>query len=181
MDNKSVKKRILQLRKEINFHNKLYYEESRNIISDYEYDIKIQELIKLENLYPELKSSSSPSIKVGGKITKDFKTFMHVVPMLSLSNTYSNQDLDDFDKRVKKNLNIDEVEYLCELKYDGVALSINYENGLFKRALTRGDGTKGDDISNNAITIKTLPIKLSESVNLEVRGEAFISKKISKY
>tara|TARA_B100001989_G_scaffold18932_1_gene11624 strand:- start:2498 stop:4522 length:2025 start_codon:yes stop_codon:yes gene_type:complete len=177
MDNKSVKKRILQLRKEINFHNKLYYEESRNIISDYEYDIKIQELIKLENLYPELKSSSSPSIKVGGKITKDFKTFMHVAPMLSLSNTYSNQDLDDFDKRVKKNLNIDEVEYLCELKYDGVALSINYENGLFKRALTRGDGTKGDDISNNAITIKTLPIKLSESVNLEVRGEAFISKK----
>ncbi len=176
MDISSVKKRIHQLRKEIDYHNKLYYEESRNIISDFDYDKKIQELIKLEELHPEFKSASSPSVKVGGKITKDFNTFNHNVPMLSLSNTYSNQDLLDFDKRVKKNLNIEEVEYLCELKYDGVALSIFYENGLFKRALTRGDGEKGDDISNNVITIKTLPLKLSESVDLEVRGEAFISK-----
>ena len=176
MDISSVKKRIHQLRKEIDYHNKLYYEESRNIISDFDYDKKIQELIKLEELHPEFKSASSPSVKVGGKITKDFNTFDHNVPMLSLSNTYSNQDLLDFDKRVKKNLNIEEVEYLCELKYDGVALSIFYENGLFKRALTRGDGEKGDDISNNVITIKTLPLKLSESVDLEVRGEAFISK-----
>ena len=176
MDISSVKKRIHQLRKEIDYHNKLYYEESRNIISDFDYDKKIQELIKLEELHPEFKSTSSPSVKVGGKITKDFNTFDHNVPMLSLSNTYSNQDLLDFDKRVKKNLNIEEVEYLCELKYDGVALSIFYENGLFKRALTRGDGEKGDDISNNVITIKTLPLKLSESVDLEVRGEAFISK-----
>jgi len=176
MDISSVKKRIHQLRKEIDYHNKLYYEESRNIISDFDYDKKIQELIKLEELHPEFKSTSSPSVKVGGKITKDFNTFDHNVPMLSLSNTYSNQDLLDFDKRVKKNLNIEEVEYLCELKYDGVALSIYYENGLFKRALTRGDGEKGDDISNNVITIKTLPLKLSESVDLEVRGEAFISK-----
>ena len=176
MDINSVKKRIHQLRKEIDYHNKLYYEESRNIISDFDYDKKIQELIKLEELHPEFKSASSPSVKVGGKITKDFNTFDHNVPMLSLSNTYSNQDLLDFDKRVKKNLNIEEVEYLCELKYDGVALSIFYENGLFKRALTRGDGEKGDDISNNVITIKTLPLKLSESVDLEVRGEAFISK-----
>ena len=176
MDTSSVKKRIHQLRKEIDYHNKLYYEESRNIISDFDYDKKIQELIKLEELHPEFKSASSPSVKVGGKITKDFNTFDHNVPMLSLSNTYSNQDLLDFDKRVKKNLNIEEVEYLCELKYDGVALSIFYENGLFKRALTRGDGEKGDDISNNVITIKTLPLKLSESVDLEVRGEAFISK-----
>lgn len=176
MDISSVKKRIHQLRKEIDYHNKLYYEESRNIISDFDYDKKIQELIKLEELHPEFKSASSPSVKVGGKITKDFNTFDHNIPMLSLSNTYSNQDLLDFDKRVKKNLNIEEVEYLCELKYDGVALSIYYENGLFKRALTRGDGEKGDDISNNVITIKTLPLKLSESVDLEVRGEAFISK-----
>ncbi len=176
MDISSVKKRIHQLRKEIDYHNKLYYEESRNIISDFDYDKKIQELIKLEELHPEFKSASSPSVKVGGKITKDFNTFDHNVPMLSLSNTYSDQDLLDFDKRVKKNLNIEEVEYLCELKYDGVALSIFYENGLFKRALTRGDGEKGDDISNNVITIKTLPLKLSESVDLEVRGEAFISK-----
>ena len=176
MDKYSIKKRILQLRDEINFHNKLYYDESKNIISDYEYDLKIKELIDLENLNPELKSLDSPSVKIGGKITKSFETFNHTQPMLSLSNTYSDQDLIDFDKRVKKILEVEELDYLCELKYDGVALSILYENGLFKRALTRGDGSKGDDISNNAMTIKTLPLKLSEEVNIEVRGEGFISK-----
>ena len=176
MDKYSIRKRILQLRNEINFHNKLYYDESKNIISDYEYDLKIKELIDLENLNPELKSLDSPSVKIGGKITKSFETFNHTQPMLSLSNTYSDQDLIDFDKRVKKILEVEELDYLCELKYDGVALSILYENGLFKRALTRGDGSKGDDISNNAMTIKTLPLKLSEKVNIEVRGEGFISK-----
>ena len=176
MDKYSIKKRILQLRDEINFHNKLYYDESKNIISDYEYDLKIKELIDLENLNPELKSLDSPSVKIGGKITKSFETFNHTQPMLSLSNTYSDQDIIDFDKRVKKILEVEELDYLCELKYDGVALSILYENGLFKRALTRGDGSKGDDISNNAMTIKTLPLKLSEEVNIEVRGEGFISK-----
>ena len=176
MDKYSIRKRILQLRNEINFHNKLYYDESKNIISDYEYDLKIKELIDLENLNPELKSLDSPSVKIGGKITKSFETFNHTQPMLSLSNTYSDQDLIDFDKRVKKILEVEELDYICELKYDGVALSILYENGLFKRALTRGDGSKGDDISNNAMTIKTLPLKLSEEVNIEVRGEGFISK-----
>ena len=176
MDKYSIKKRILQLREEINFHNKLYYDESKNIISDYEYDLKIKELIDLENSNPEFRSLDSPSVKVGGKITKSFETFNHTQPMLSLSNTYSDQDLTDFDKRVKKILKVEEIDYLCELKYDGVALSISYENGLFKRALTRGDGSKGDDISNNAMTIKTLPLKLSKEVSLEVRGEGFISK-----
>ena len=176
MDKYSVKKRILQLREEINFHNKLYYDESKNIISDYEYDLKIKELIDLENSNPEFRSLDSPSVKVGGKITKSFETFNHTQPMLSLSNTYSDQDLTDFDNRVKKILKVEEIDYLCELKYDGVALSISYENGLFKRALTRGDGSKGDDISNNAMTIKTLPLKLSKEVSLEVRGEGFISK-----
>lgn len=176
MDKYSIKKRILQLREEINFHNKLYYDKSKNIISDYEYDLKIKELIDLENSNPEFRSLDSPSVKVGGKITKSFETFNHTQPMLSLSNTYSDQDLTDFDKRVKKILKVEEVDYLCELKYDGVALSISYENGLFKRALTRGDGSKGDDISNNAMTIKTLPLKLSNEVSLEVRGEGFISK-----
>ena len=176
MDKYSIKKRILQLKEEINFHNKLYYDESKNIISDYEYDLKIKELIDLENSNPEFRSLDSPSVKVGGKITKSFETFNHTQPMLSLSNTYSDQDLTDFDKRVKKILKVEEIDYLCELKYDGVALSISYENGLFKRALTRGDGSKGDDISNNAMTIKTLPLKLSKEVSLEVRGEGFISK-----
>ena len=178
MDKNLIKNEIKKLREEIDYHNKLYYDESENIISDYEYDQKMNSLINLEKKYPEFKSSSSPSIKIGGNITKEFKTFKHSDKMLSLSNTYSNEDLDEYDKRLKKNLNKENIEYTCELKYDGVALSILYENGKFKRAITRGDGNYGDDISNNVLTIRTLPIKLknNKSSSLEVRGEAFISK-----
>ena len=178
MDKNLIKNEIKKLREEIEYHNKLYYDENRNIISDYEYDKKMNDLINLEIKYPEFKSTSSPTIKVGGKITKEFETYKHSSQMLSLSNTYSNQDLEEYDKRIKKNLNVENIEYACELKYDGVALSILYKNGKFKRALTRGDGTFGDDVSNNAITIRTLPIKLDDNKisNLEVRGEAFISK-----
>ena len=178
MDKNLVKNEIKKLREEIEYHNKLYYDENRNVISDYEYDKKMSELINLEIKYPEYKSPSSPTVKVGGKITKEFDTYKHSNQMLSLSNTYTNQDLEEYDKRVKKNLNVKNIEYSCELKYDGVALSILYENGKFKRALTRGDGNYGDDVSNNAITIRTLPIKLDENnfTSIEVRGEAFISK-----
>ena len=178
MDKDLIKNKIKVLRDELDFHNKLYYDENKNIISDYEYDIKMKELITLEETYPEFKNKTSPSVKVGGKITKEFNSFKHEDKMLSLSNTYSDDDLNDFDKRVKKIIDKNEVEYVCELKYDGVALSIQYENNIFRRALTRGDGNYGDDISNNVLTIKTLPIKLknNELSNLEVRGEAFISK-----
>ena len=178
MDKNLVKNEIKKLREEIEYHNKLYYDENINLISDYEYDKKMSDLINLEIKYPEYKSPSSPTVKVGGKITKEFDTYKHSNQMLSLSNTYTNQDLEEYDKRIKKNLNVKNVEYSCELKYDGVALSILYENGKFKRALTRGDGSYGDDVSNNAITIRTLPIKLDENnfTNIEVRGEAFISK-----
>lgn len=178
MDKDLIKNKIKVLRDELDFHNKLYYDENKNIISDYEYDIKMKELITLEETYPEFKNKTSPSVKVGGKITKEFDSFKHEEKMLSLSNTYSDDDLNDFDKRVKKIIDKNEVEYVCELKYDGVALSIQYENNIFRRALTRGDGNYGDDISNNVLTIKTLPIKLknNELSNLEVRGEAFISK-----
>lgn len=178
MDKDLIKNKIKVLRDELDFHNKLYYDENKNIISDYEYDIKMKELITLEETYPEFKNKTSPSVKVGGKITKEFDSFKHEEKMLSLSNTYSDDDLNDFDKRVKKIIDKNEVEYVCELKYDGVALSIQYENNIFRRALTRGDGDYGDDISNNVLTIKTLPIKLknNELSNLEVRGEAFISK-----
>ena len=163
MDKNLIKNEIKKLREEIDYHNKLYYDESENIISDYEYDQKMNSLINLEKKYPEFKSSSSPSIKIGGNITKEFKTFKHSDKMLSLSNTYSNEDLDEYDKRLKKNLNKENIEYTCELKYDGVALSIIYENGKFKRAITRGDGNYGDDISNNVLTIRTLPIKLKNN------------------
>lgn len=183
MDRETARKKITNLREEIEYHNKLYYDDNENIISDYDYDLKMNELISLEKEFPEFLISTSPSLKVGGKITKDFKTFKHNTPMLSLSNTYSNSDLDDFDKRIKKLLKTDDIEYLCELKYDGVALSILYEKNKLKRAITRGDGKYGDGISNNALTIKTLPIKLNseKTLDIEVRGEAFISKSNFKF
>ena len=179
MDREFAKRKIVELIDDINYHNKLYYDEDKNSISDYEYDQKMNALVDLEKKFPELKSKNSPSIRVGGKITKEFETFKHSNPMLSLSNTYSEKDLNDFDKRTKKSLGIDNIEYVCELKYDGVALSILYEDGRFKRALTRGDGNYGDDISNNVLTIKTLPLNLerASTSKIEVRGEAFISKK----
>jgi len=183
MDRETARIKITNLREEIEYHNKLYYDDNENIISDYDYDLKMNELISLEKEFPEFLISTSPSLKVGGKITKDFKTFKHNTPMLSLSNTYSNNDLDDFDKRIKKLLKTDDIEYVCELKYDGVALSILYEKNKLKRAITRGDGKYGDDISNNALTIKTLPIKLNseKTLDIEVRGEAFISKSNFKF
>ena len=183
MDRETARKKITNLREEIEYHNKLYYDDNENIISDYDYDLKMNELISLEKEFPEFLISTSPSLKVGGKITKDFKTFKHNTPMLSLSNTYSNSDLDDFDIRVKKLLKTDDIEYVCELKYDGVALSILYEKNKLKKAITRGDGKYGDDISNNALTIKTLPIKLNseKTLDIEVRGEAFISKSNFKF
>ena len=183
MDRETARKKITNLREEIEYHNKLYYDDNENIISDYDYDLKMNELISLEKEFPEFLILTSPSLKVGGKITKDFKTFKHNTPMLSLSNTYSNSDLDDFDKRIKKLLKTDDIEYVCELKYDGVALSILYEKNKLKRAITRGDGKYGDDISNNALTIKTLPIKLNseKTIDIEVRGEAFISKSNFKF
>ena len=149
MNREFAKKKIKDLRDEINHHNILYYDEHESRISDYEYDNLLNKLIELENEYPEFKSDDSPSQKVGGTITKNFETVKHSTPMLSLSNTYSDEELNDFDKRVKKNLNKDKVEYLCELKYDGVALSIRYENSKFKMSITRGDGYYGDNISNN--------------------------------
>ena len=161
MDKNLAKQKILLLREELEYHNQLYYNEHKNEISDYEYDQKINNLIDLEKKFPEFNSMNSPSIRVGGKITKEFKTITHSSPMLSLSNTYSEEELDDFDKRVKKILKINEIEYTCELKFDGVALSIIYSKGKFVRAVTRGDGKKGDEISNNVITIKSLPLEIN--------------------
>ena len=178
MDKNLGKQKILLLREELEYHNQLYYNEHKNEISDYEYDQKINNLIDLEKKFPEFNSMNSPSIRVGGKITKEFKTITHSSPMLSLSNTYSEEELDDFDKRVKKILKINDIEYTCELKFDGVALSIIYSKGKFVRAVTRGNGKKGDEISNNVITIKSLPLEINNDTPeyFEVRGEVFLSK-----
>ena len=173
-----VKQKIEDLKSEIEYHNNLYYNEDKNEISDLEFDKKLRYLIELEKKYPEFKTSDSPSERVGGKITKKFETKNHKIPMLSLSNTYSESELFDFDKRIKKRLSNNDIEYTCEIKYDGVALSLIYENRKLKYALTRGDGKKGDDITTNVYTIRSIPLKLSSIAPsyMEIRGEVFISK-----
>lgn len=169
---------IESLTSQINHHNELYYQQNTSEISDYEFDQLLERLISLENQFPEYKFEDSPSQRVGGTITKSFETVMHKYPMLSLGNTYSKDELIDWDNRVSKGLDEAPYEYFCELKFDGVALSLTYENGILKRAVTRGDGTQGDDITTNAKTIRTLPLKLKAEVpaEFEVRGEVFFPK-----
>ena len=181
MKNLEAKERIEHLISEINYHNKLYYQKDTSEISDYQFDMLLEELVRLEAEFPELQYDYSPTKRVGGSITKNFSTITHRYPMLSLGNTYSMDELNEFDGRVKKLLGHDDYQYFCELKFDGVALSITYENGVLTQAVTRGDGTKGDDITPNARTIKTLPLKIDQPDvpnHFEVRGEVFMPNKV---
>lgn len=180
MTEQEAKKIITDLTEKINYHSDLYYQKNTSEISDYEFDVLLKKLIDLEAEFPSLKASDSPSQRVGGTITKDFETVYHKYPMLSLGNTYSQEDLEDFDKRVAKALDEEEYEYFCELKFDGVALSLTYVDGLLTQGVTRGDGTRGDNITNNAKTIRTVPLKLKGDfpAEFEVRGEAFMPKQI---
>jgi len=180
MNIEEAKSRILALSAEINKHNKLYYDQSNAIISDYDFDMLLEELIALEKEFPELKMDDSPSQRVGGSISKSFEQHTHKNPMLSLGNTYSQEDLRDFDQRVKKFANVETVEYVCELKYDGVAISLLYKNGVLDKAVTRGDGVKGDVVTNNIKTIRSIPLRLkAENIpdELELRGEILMPKK----
>jgi len=178
--------RISQLTDQLNDYNQRYYQDSVSAVSDFEFDQLLTELTNLETQYPDLKRADSPTQRVGGGITKEFKSVTHRYPMLSLGNTYHEQDLRDFDERVRKGLNGAAFEYVCELKFDGISLSMTYENGVLKQAVTRGDGTRGDDITANVRTIKTLPLNLKNSrvitqspnqsiiPSFEVRGEGFM-------
>ena len=157
-----AKHRIEALIDKIDYYNHRYYQDSVSEISDYEFDQLLKELEKLEQEFPQFKYSYSPTQRVGGAITKSFETVVHKNAMLSLSNTYSEEELRDFDKRVSKGLAGQPYEYICELKFDGVAISLWYENGLLSRAVTRGDGVRGDDITTNARTIKSIPLRLKD-------------------
>ena len=179
MNAAEAKKKIEALTEELNHHNYLYYQEAKPAISDYEFDQKLKELEKLENDFPGLKLPHSPTSRVGGDITKEFETVEHKYPMLSLGNTYSKEELEDFDGRVKRGLGTDDYEYICELKFDGVAISLRYENGILTKGITRGDGTKGDDITTNVKTIRSIPLKVRGEeypASFEVRGEVFMPK-----
>ncbi len=180
MTSQEAEKRVAELTQKVNHYNYQYYQKDTSEISDQEFDSLLSELITLENQFPELKKEDSPSQRVGGTITKSFDTVIHKYPMLSLSNTYSEEELKDFDERIRKGLEGENYEYVCELKFDGVALSVRYENGILKQAVTRGDGVKGDDITVNARTIKSLPLSISHPElppEFEVRGEVFFPLK----
>lgn len=174
MDIQSAKNRIQELSKELNDHNYRYYIEDNPIISDYEFDVLLKELEKLEEDFPQLTNANSPTKRVGGDITKKFETVKHKYPMLSLSNSYSKEELIEFDERVQK-LAGKKVSYCCELKYDGVAIGISYKDGILERAVTRGDGTQGDDITTNIRTIRSIPLSLRGDFpnEFEIRGEIF--------
>ncbi|TET59842.1 MAG: NAD-dependent DNA ligase LigA, partial [Candidatus Stahlbacteria bacterium] len=175
-----AKKKIERLRKKIHHHNYQYYVLNEPIISDYQYDQLYKELEELERLFPELITSDSPTQRIGGKPLKEFKTVKHTVKMLSLDNTYSEDEVREFDKRVKKGLGKD-VQYEVTLKIDGVAVTLLYKNGKFVLGATRGDGLRGDDITQNLKTIRTIPLEIlgdnKELMDIEVRGEVFLPKK----
>ena len=180
MTSAQAKNEIEDLIKRIEHYNEEYYQNSTSEISDYEFDQLLKHLERLEKDFPEFKYDYSPTQRVGGAITKTFQTVEHRYPMLSLANTYSQEELIDFDHRVAKGLGGDPYEYFCELKFDGVAISLWYRNGVLQRAVTRGDGVRGDDITANAKTVRSLPLRIKDATRLpnefEVRGEVFMPK-----
>lgn len=171
--------RIADLSAKIKHHNYQYYVLSQPTISDFDFDQLLQELIRLEKEFPDLAAADSPTQRVGGEITKTFKTIVHKYPMLSLGNTYSEEELLDFDQRVRKSIGA-EVEYVCELKFDGLAIGLSYKEGKLVQAVTRGDGSKGDEVTTNIRTIKTIPLQLKSGnypAEFEIRGEVLMHRK----
>ncbi|MEA3316577.1 MAG: NAD-dependent DNA ligase LigA, partial [Bacteroidota bacterium] len=176
MNNSKIKSKINSLRKELNKHNHLYYVLAQPSISDFEYDLLMKELIELETSYPEYKNNNSPSQRVGSDLNTEFKQVKHKTPMLSLGNTYSEQEIVDFDTRIRKIISSD-FEYVCELKYDGLAIGLRYEKGKLEQAITRGDGVQGDDVTANVKTIKSIPLELQGDNypdEFEIRGEILL-------
>lgn len=176
--------RINELTDLLNYHTHLYYQENRSEISDEAFDTLLKELELLEAQYPEAKRPDSPTHRVGGTITKEFQAVAHTYPMLSLANTYSEAELLEWDERVQKGLRGAPYAYVCEIKFDGISLSMTYENGILIRGLTRGDGQQGDDITANVKTIRSLPLAIPQQSPLgalplfEVRGEGFMPNSV---
>ena len=172
MDN--ISKRMNELIDMINKASYEYYTLDKPSITDQEYDRYMQELIKLEESYPELKKENSPTVRIGGEVIDGFEKVIHEKPMMSLSNVFNESDIVNFDERIKKE--VSNPKYVCELKIDGLSVSLLYEKGKLVRAATRGDGVTGEDITHNAKTIKTIPLTLPKEMDLEVRGEIYMSK-----
>ncbi|MDG3581675.1 NAD-dependent DNA ligase LigA [Galbibacter pacificus] len=168
-----VAEKIALLRKELTQHNYNYYVLDTPEISDYEFDVKLKELQALEAEHPEYFDANSPTVRVGGMVTKNFKTVQHTYRMYSLDNSYSKEDLEDWEKRMQRILGNVKVEFTCELKYDGASMSLTYEDGILVRAVTRGDGFQGDDVTNNVKTIRSVPLRLRGKYpkKFDIRGE----------
>ncbi|WP_010527841.1 NAD-dependent DNA ligase LigA [Thermophagus xiamenensis] len=178
MEKEAARKRIELLREELNYHNYKYYIENQPEISDLEFDQKMQELADLEKQYPEFVDPSSPTMRVGSDLSEEFEQVPHKYPMLSLGNTYSEEELLDFHNRLLRLVG-NNFSYVCELKYDGTSISLTYVNGVLQRAVTRGDGTVGDDVTRNVRTIRSVPLKLHGDYpsEFEIRGEIFLPVK----
>ena len=172
-------KYIEELRNKLHHHNYLYYIKDAPEISDIEFDQILNELVSLENKYPQYFDANSPSQRVGSSLSNSFKTFNHKYRMYSLENSYSREDLVKWNERIEKNLGKNNLSYSCELKLDGVSISLSYEKGLLKKALTRGDGIQGDDVTENIKTINSIPLKLNRAIDYDftIRGEVIIEKK----
>jgi len=180
MKQSEAKTRIEKLRSEIEDHNHRYYVLNRPLISDFEYDILLNELDTLEKKFPEFMIEGSPTRRVGSDITKEFEQYEHRYPMLSLGNTYSEDELREFDTRIRKTIP-ESIDYVCELKLDGASISITYKNGSLFRAITRGDGTKGDDVTLNVKTIKSIPHKITDKpvpAEFVIRGEILMTRAV---
>ncbi|GHE45128.1 NAD-dependent DNA ligase LigA [Sphingobacterium griseoflavum] len=173
-----IQERIDQLTQELNDYNYQYYVLANSPISDYDFDLKLKELESLELEYPQFRDPNSPTQKVGGDITQKFRTVAHRWPMLSLGNTYNEQELREFDERVRKVVG-DQVQYVCELKFDGLSISLTYEDGTLVQAVTRGDGVQGDEVTNNVKTVRRIPHHLKKGnypATFEIRGEIFMHR-----
>ena len=179
MNDIEAKERIKELRATLEYHAKKYYDEDKPEITDYEYDMMMNELKSLEKQFPELIDKESLTQKVGGHVKEGFKQVEHEVPLQSLQDVFSYDELRDFDDRVKKQLNDGEanLKYVVETKIDGLSMAIEYKDGKFVKAATRGNGLIGEDVSANALTIKSIPKELKEPINIIVRGEVFIGSK----
>ncbi|GAA5417450.1 DNA ligase [Paraliobacillus ryukyuensis] len=177
MKQQQAQQEINALRKDLTQYNYEYHVLDKPSVSDAVYDQKMQRLRSLEEQFPSLITSDSPTQRVGGEPLDAFVKVQHQVPMLSLANAFNEQDLRDFDRRVREGLGVDQVSYVCELKIDGLAVSLRYENGTFEQGATRGDGTTGEDITKNLKTIRSIPLRINETSTIEVRGEAFMPQK----
>ncbi|MGQ9617768.1 MAG: NAD-dependent DNA ligase LigA [Candidatus Aminicenantia bacterium] len=174
MTREEAEKRIKELREEIRYHEIKYYVENAPVISDYQFDQLLKELEKLESQYPDLITPDSPTQRVGGEPAEGFTTVFHDKPMLSLDNTYSYEEIKQFEKRIKRIIPEEKIDYVAELKIDGLSMSIVYENGTLSRGVTRGDGIKGEDVTHNVRTIRSIPLRIEEKRKVEIRGEIYL-------